>query len=222
MKEPIDTPQELGRNPSTLNTTENWPTAEFLAALKAQAKPDMMDDVIAYIAKRASWLQHQHGNGAKDLIAAMANDALSDTFTGRVTWDPMRCPLELHLKSVIRSRLSHDLERAENYEHLEVEDAAEHDVHDAMARAGKPALTATKKVSKYVLRFTDELRTQAADDEEVLKLLDLHLEGVTERRHICHRACMKPAEYHNAFRRLKRLADKISPELRDAALDSIP
>ena len=222
MKEPIDTPQELGRNPSTLNTTEDWPPVEFLAAFKAQAKPDMMDDVISYIAKRATWLQHQHGNGAKDVIAAMANDALGDTFTGRVTWDPMRCPLELHLKSVIRSRLSHDLERAENYEHVEVEDAAEHDVHDAMARTGKPALTATKKVSTYVLRFTEELRTQAANDEEVLKLLDLHLEGITERRHICHRANMKPAEYHNAFRRLKRLADKVSPELRDAALDSIP
>ena len=90
-----------------------------------------------------------------------------------------------------------------------------------MLRDGKPSTTAPKKVSKHVKRFTDELRREAANDEPVLKIIDLHLQDITDRRHICHMTGMRPADYHNAFRRLKRLADKISPELRDAARETI-
>jgi hypothetical protein len=224
MKEPTDTPQELGRTANPQNTpiaSDEWPTSEFLAAFKAQAKQDMMDDVVAYIAKRATWLQHQHGDRVNDLITEMVTDALGDTFEGRITWDPLRCPLELHLKSTIRSRLAKQLERAENYEHVDVFEAPEHEVEDAFVRDDKPALTPTKKVSKYVKRFTDELRAQAADDAPVLKIIDLHLQDITDRRHICHMTGMRPADYHNAFRRLKRLADKIPADLRAAARDAI-
>src|SRR5207249_4954999 len=59
MKEPSTTPQELGRNPNIQIAGEEGPSAEFLAAFKAQATQDMMDDVVAYIAKRATWLRHQ-------------------------------------------------------------------------------------------------------------------------------------------------------------------
>jgi hypothetical protein len=221
MKEPTDTHQELERNTTKLTPTAHEHTAEWLAAFKAQAKQDMMDDVVAYIAKRATWLEHQHGTRVNDVIFEMVTDALGDTFEGRVTWDPMRCPLELHIKSIIRSRLAKDLERAENYQVLDVEEAPEHEVNDALTRDGKAPTTATKKVSKYVKRFTDELRRQAANDEPVLKIIELHLQDITDRRHICHMTGMRPADYHNAFRRLKRLADKIPAELRSAALDSI-
>lgn len=221
MKEPTDTRQELERNTTNLTPSAHEHTAEWLAAFKVQAKQDMMDDVVAYIAKRATWLEHQHGDRVNDVIIEMVTDALGDTFEGRITWDPRRCPLELHLKSTIRSRLGKELERAENYEHVDVFEAPEREVEDAFARDDKPALTPTKKVSKYVERFTEELRAQAADDAPVLKIIDLHLQDITDRRHICHMTGMRPADYHNAFRRLKRLADKIPAELRAAARDAI-
>lgn len=221
MKEPINTPQELGRNANAQFASNTEHSIEWLAAFKAQATPEMMDDVVAYVAKRATWLEHQHGNRVGEVIFEMVNDALGDTFERRVTWDPMRCPLELHLKSIVRSRLAKDLERAENYQIVNVEEAPEHEVNDALTRDGRAPITATKKVSKFVKHFTDELRRQAADDEPVLKIIELHLQDITDRRHICHMTGMRPADYHNAFRRLKRLADKISPDLRAAALDSI-
>jgi hypothetical protein len=224
MKDPTDTPQELGRTANTQNTPiagEEWPTVEFLAAFKAQANQDMMDDVVAYIAKRATWLKHQHEDRVNDVIREMVTDALGDTFEGRITWDPLRCPLALHIKSTIRSRLCKDLERAENWENVDVYEAPEGEVEDAFLRDDKPAPTATKKVSKYVQRFTDALRAEAADDPVVLKIIDLHLQDITDRRHICHMTGMRPADYHNAFRRLKRLADKIPADLRAAARDSI-
>ena len=55
----------------------------------------------------------------------------------------------------------------------------------------------------------------------MLKLIDLSLDDITERRHICHRTGMSPSAYHNAFRRLQRLADKIPMNLRTAALASL-
>ena len=76
---------------------EEWPTVEFLAAFKAQTNQELMDDVVAYIAKRATWLKHQHEDRVNDVILEMVTDALGDTFEGRITWEPLRCPLALHL-----------------------------------------------------------------------------------------------------------------------------
>jgi len=49
-------------------------------------------------------------------------------------------------------------------------------------------------------------------------LIDCYLEDITERGPICHKAQLTPGEYHNAFRRLKRLAEKLPHDLRTAAL----
>jgi len=63
----------------------------------------------------------------------MVSDALGDTFAGVVTWNPLRCSLALHLRSVIRSRLSHELERNEDHPHVDIETAAEHEVNEALS-----------------------------------------------------------------------------------------
>ncbi len=226
MKEPTYTPPATGADSGTKTSTgtheENRPSIEWLAAFKAQATQDMMDDVVGYVAKRSSWLHHQHGSGTTAFINEMIVDALGDTFSSVVAWDPSRCPLALHVKSVIRSRLSHALDRAEDLEHVDVDEAPDHVVHEAMANAGKPAIVPTKKLSLYVKQFVDQLRVLAADDLPVSKLIDLHLQDITERRHICHMTGMSPSAYHNAFRRLQRLADKIPTSLRNAAVDLLP
>ena len=225
MKEPTFTPAATGANSNTQTTTgkpnDDGPSLKWIAAFKAQATAEMMDDVVAYVAKRATWIAHQQERSAKDVINDMVVEALGDTYAGVVAWDPARCPLALHLKSVIRSRLSHELERTEDYQHVEIDDAPEHIVHEAMATAGKTALVPTKRLSVYVKQFVDRLRELAEDDLPVLKLIDLSLEDITERRHICHMTGMSPSAYHNAFRRLQRLADKIPMNLRTAALASL-
>jgi hypothetical protein len=125
-------------------------------------------------------------------------------------------PLALHLKSVIRSRLSHELERAEDYPHVDIDDAPEDEVNEALVKAGKAS--STKRLGHYVKEFADRLRAAAANDPAVLKLIELHLQGLSERRQICHVLGMRPGDYHNAFRRLKRLAEKLPEELRMSAV----
>lgn len=209
MKEPTTTLQQLERNsntPTTGSATDAEPSLEWIAAFKAQATQDMMDDVAAYVARRTTWSRTRQGRAADTGIRATVADALGDTFAGVVAWDPLRCPLALHLKGVIRSRLSHELARAEDYPQVDIDAAPEHDVNEALVKAGRAS--PTKRLSCYVKEFTNRLRAAAEDDPAVLKLIDLHLQDITERRQICHMLGMRPGDYHNAFRRLKRLAER--------------
>lgn len=223
MKETNMTPQQLWRTGVGAKNQEETavnegPSPAWRAQFKAQATQDMMDDVYGYVAKRATWIEHQQGRRAPGLIREMIQDALGDTFAGIVTWDPSRCSLALHLKSVIRSRLSHELERAEQFAHVGVDDAPEVDVSAVMERSAK---TTDPKLDEYVEEFARRLRDLASDDEAVLALLESYLSGVTERAQICRATGMTKAAYHNAHRRLKRLADKLPEHLRAAALDTL-
>lgn len=146
MKETNITPQQLWRTEiadqqsdrEAHPSTEEWPPPTWRAQFKAQANDDMMDDVYGYVAKRATWIEHQQGRRAPGLVREMIRDALGDTFAGIVKWDPSRCSLALHLKTVVCSRLSHEFDRAEQFTHLNVADAPEGEVNDALAADKKP------------------------------------------------------------------------------------
>ena len=46
---------------------EAWPPT-WRAQFKAQATNEMMEDVCAYVAKRATWIEHQQGRRTPGLI----------------------------------------------------------------------------------------------------------------------------------------------------------
>ena len=200
-----------GGCPSDVQATdEGWPPPTWRAQFKAQATEDMMEDVYGYVARRATWIQHQQGRRSPGLIRELIQDALGDTFAGIVRWDPSRYPLALHLKMVIRSRLSHEYERAEQFMHSSLVDADELE-----ARSLDPSFDA------YVDEFAARLRHLAGDDDAVLAILDAYLDGITERAKICRATGLTKANYHNAHRRLKRLAEHLPEHLRAAAVAAI-
>jgi len=196
------------------DTEEAWPPPTWRAQFKAQATSDMIEDVYGYVAKRATWIQHQQGRRSPGLIRELIQDALGDTFAGIVRWDPSRCPLSLHLKTVIRSRLSHEYERAEQFAHITIGDADE----TKLARDAEPI---DPGFDTYVDEFETRLRQLAADDPAVLAILDAYLEGITERAKVCRVTGLTKANYHNAHRRLKRLAENLPEHLRAAAIGSL-
>ncbi|HEY5934494.1 MAG TPA: hypothetical protein VIU61_07665 [Kofleriaceae bacterium] len=225
MKDDMNTPPESWRTeeePST-RSISTTPTIEatraWRAAFTAQCTADMMDDVTAYAAKHASWIEQRTRRRDPDLVEELVQDALADTFAGVVTWEPKRCPLALHLKTVIRSRVTHELERAETFEHHALENAAENEVSSAMAATAAP--TSGPELDRYADDFDRRLRKLAAGDEGVITLIELYREGVTEKRDVCRVAKMKGAEYHNAHRRLKRLVEKLPQNLRTAAIEEM-
>ena len=224
MKEMNITPQQLWRTAITDNkrdgeaqtqAEEDWPPPTWRAQFKAQANDDMMDDVYGYVAKRATWIQHRQGRRAPGLVREMIQDALGDTFAGIVKWDPSRCSLALHLKTVVCSRLSHEYDRAEHFAHINIADADESTMQEALGGEPKPS---DPNLEAYVDEFEKRLRVLAQDDHAALAILDAYLEGTTERAKVCRVTGLTKATYHNAHRRLKRLAENLPEHLRAAAL----
>ncbi len=201
-------------NPDLGPANDSW-----RAKYKAQCTPDMFDDVVAYVAHRASWVEHQTGRRTPGFIGEMVQDALGDTWAGVVTWDPSACSLAFHLKTVIRSRLSHELERAEAYNHISTEELSEEALHEALEAQQAPS--ASPELVEYADEFSHRLVEAAGDDHEVLKLIELFRDGVTERRECCRLGKMTATAYHNARRRLLRLVANLPATLRRAAIDSL-
>ncbi|MEJ7598477.1 MAG: hypothetical protein WKG01_11255 [Kofleriaceae bacterium] len=224
MKVEIDTPQQLWRTATNTQNESNRIVGEgegdaraWRAAFNSQATDDMMDDVAAYAAFRA----RLHWGGRRDAgyYEELGMDALGDTFAGIVTWDPARCPLALHLKSVIRSRLSHQIERDEACQHVDIDDISEEAVSTAMERT--TPRTSAAELASFGTEFVARLRVVAGADEPVLRLIDLYMNGVTERRDVCRIGGMTARTYHNAHRRLKRMVENLPENLRTAAIGAM-
>lgn len=226
MNDSTDTRQALVRTADENQTPKNENNSHeelgpksprWRATFNAQLTKAVMDDVVGYVAKRASWIEHQAGRRTPGVIREMVQDAIGDTFAGVVTWDPKRCSLAFHLKSVIRSRLAHEMERAEAYDHVSTDVLSEEALSDAMAAVASPA--SKPELVEYVDEFAARLRTDAGDDQHVLALIDCYCDGITERREICRDTRMTARAYHNAHRRLKRLVEHLPEHLRRVAFE---
>lgn len=222
-----NTPQKLWRTEKSNHpiggtighASDEGPSLAWRAAFKAQLTPDMMDDVTAYAARRASWIENQTGIRDPLKVGELVQDALGDTFAQVVAWDPDRCPLALHLKSVIRSRISNELERAEERHRVDIDDAPEDEVSDAMAATATPS--SSSDVDTLADDFASQLRALAHCDEAVLRLIELYVEGITERHLVCRLGKMSKSTYHNAHRRLKRYAQSLPHHLVTAAVEAM-
>ncbi len=142
-------------------------------------------------------------------IADLVQDVLFDTLLGTRDWNPCRCSLRWHVLGAIDSRIGHELDRAKHRPHFSFEvlnDALIVDVEDALAAANpasnpEDALLATQVLAK--------LRELAADDHEVLALLDAICAGLVERADVMSATGMSPRQYDAARNRLDRLVEEL-------------
>jgi hypothetical protein len=192
------------------------PPPEWRAMFRAQATHDTIDDVTAYTGSHASWLEYETGRRRPGTVEDMVHDALADTFAGVVTWKPERCTLAMHLKSAIRTRLSHEIDRADHYKHVRMQDMSDSAATAVIALDAAPSTTGHK--NRFAEEFTAKLRELAAGDEPVLQLVECYLAGIVERRKVCRSTGMTTTTFHNADRRLHRMVEKLPEELRTAAL----
>jgi hypothetical protein len=215
---PYVVPKGLAKKPKRLR--QPWtPPPEWRALFRAQATPEMIDDVVAYTASHASCVAYLNGRRTPATVFEMVQDSLGDTFAGVVTWHPDRCSLGMHLKSVIRSRLSHEFERAEHLKHVSLPDVGDRRATEAIAIDAAPSATGRK--NRFAEEFTERLRALADGDEPVLQLIECYCDGITERRKVCRATGMTTTTFHNADRRLQRLVTNLPEELRMAALGAM-
>ena len=196
------------------------PSPEWRAQFTAQATREMTDAVTAYAASCGrSLAAYKNGRRNPSTVEEMVLDAAGDTFRGIVKWNPARCTLEMHLKSVIRSRVAHEYDREDDIKHYTLGHLSDRRLSGAIAIDAPPS--STGRVNRSAEAFTTRLRDLAGGDEPVLQLIDCYREGITERRKVCAATGMTKGTFHNADRRLKRLVKNLPEDMCTDALASL-
>jgi len=208
-----NTTQELGR------TEEVIRDAAWEHAYLAQLTDELADSVAAFAKKRASWLNGKRKRKDDFLWKELYQDAITDTWTGDVTWDPHKAPLDLHLKRVIRSRTSMMMKHLTKFPRVSTYGAKldlELEMSESMAadRASERGVD----LRGYVDDVIAALYRLAIDDDTVTKILDCFGDGVIDRRDIIRATGMPAPTYDSARRRLLALVDNLPQELRDEAI----
>ena len=226
-----DTHQQLGRTDSSIKRDEKWQ-----AAFMAQLTRDLGEKVAAYARKRAAYIEAKTGSDP-NLARELYQDAVTDTWTGDLTWDPLRTSLELHLKRAIRSRTSNQLKHLDQFPHFSISHRPSNQDDEEIAETTEPMCIELERSMSEVMEseragnrcdlpsfidaLIEALALLANGDEEVLQILYCFGRGITERRDIMHETGMSSTTYHNARRRMLRLREQLPQHIRDAAIDAM-
>lgn len=200
--------------------TESWRTA-----FDEQATDEAMAQVLAFAASYAAMIENATRRRDPLIARELAIDAMADTFTGKVTWDPEKAPLVAHLCQVVRSRTSHELDRARNFRHVSLEREASMALERATSEAmvgGRSDDGESEGLVSRARASLDAVRRLAVRDPAVMLLLDAFDEGFTERQPVMRFTGMSAVTYENALRRMRRLSKKVRRELRDSEMQVTP
>jgi hypothetical protein len=152
-------------------------------------------------------------------------DAIGDTWSGVLSWDPGASSLLDHLQATIRSRARHQWHRSKRFPAASL-DAPEDDEDDERAGAlwveveeslasDAPAPDAERRL--LAREVIDRLRGLATDDPELVTVLDAMRAGATERADLIHVTGMSARRLESVRRRLDRLLPQLPASLRPPA-----
>ena len=204
------------------NERDRRPPESWRKAFEEQATDEMMARLYTYAETRARMIQKAARRKDPLVARELVADAMADTFTGAVTWDPDKASLDAHLCCVIRSKSSHVLRHAKRFRYVSLDDDAnrgdslEQETSEAMQRDNLS--NDEQAISVRCRAVIAALRKLAGSDEPVQQILAALEQGATERHEIMKLTGMKSATYHNARRRLARLEEKLPDDVRDDAL----
>lgn len=187
---------------------------EVKAAVE-QLEPSALQKLTLF-AKRGAYALALAGEPvAPDEHEQIVHDAIADTMSLGVTWNRL-IKIEAHLYNVIKRRISNGLRGAKKKVRVEL-DVLDTEEDAAAARRGSE-LEAALGRAQVTQQLYRELRERAANDPEVLSMLDAYHAEVTDRREVMAWTGLTLPEVVNARRRLDRLIAGLPDELRRAAL----
>lgn len=176
-----------------VNTFEKQLTAKLIDGLRNYARPR------AYAVARA-------GRKVDDYYAReLVQDAIGDTWSGTLRWDPKRCTLEHHLIRAIQSRAGKHRKHARDNPHDAIGDftgASQAAEESASSMRADPEDAAQRLYSRETITL---IRNLCADDKQVTRVLDAYESGATTKEDVLAFAKMRDRTYHNAHIRLTRI-----------------
>jgi DNA-directed RNA polymerase specialized sigma24 family protein len=171
----------------------------WLDEFEAQATPALFEKATRYATSRAWGVAKWRGKDDDLYVQELVQDAFGDTLSGTIAWDPTRASLEAHIINAIRGRSRHDRVHARRYRAVEVDHKL----------AAEPADGAGDRAELVMLA----LQELAADDREVVALLEAFSAGACEKAEAMAAAKLGAKPYRNARIRLARLVKQLPPEL---------
>lgn len=187
------------------------PSEGWINALEEQCTEEMLQHALRYARRRARGVGPHVSD---DYSGELVQDALTDTASGVLRWDPSAKMLERHILDVIKMRTHYDRKRGRRFSHesLDVLDVDGETTMMAEVEAallersseapGNPIALATERLAK--------LRQLATGDRTATRLLDALARGATSKADVLRLAELSNVAYVNARRRLRRLATQLS------------
>lgn len=151
--------------------------------------------------------------------------AIAKTLAGTLRWDPVRVDLERHLLGAIAGDISHEIEHALNFPQVSLD--AEHANADQLERETSEAVAGVRETKREVPKQAwwsaamDEFRKHADGDAGVLAIVDAYGHDKLTRRAVMEHTGMSARQYHAAYQRLMRAAQKIDEDVRDLIIQAI-
>lgn len=196
--------------------------AAWEQAFLAQLTDDLADSVVAFAKKRASWLEGKTKRKDAYQWRELYQDAITDTWTGDVTWDPQKAPLDLHLKRVIRSRTTMMMKHLVRFPRVSAHSARldlEHEMSAALV--GERASRSAVDLERHVDDVIAGLHLLAVSDPGVTRILECFSEGLVDRRDILRATGMPAPTYDSARRRLLGFVQHLPHDLREEAIQAM-
>jgi len=190
-----------------------------------QLKDEMMERVVkqtsALIRKVESKTPWRDMQTPDDRLHAV----IVKTLDGTLRWDPSRVDLAGFFLGAIAGEISHELERAQKRDYLSLD--IEHASADQLERETSEAIEAGRESKQEVPKQAwwsiamAEFRRVAGSDPGVLAIADAYGHGKLTRRDVIAHSGMSSRQYHAAYQRLVRVAQKIDDDVRNLIMQAI-
>jgi hypothetical protein len=199
------------------------PSPGVLAAFRAQATPELFKAAERCARKWAN-LPRRAGRRIDNLyIRELVNDAIQDTWTGALQWDPERQTLIQHIRDVIRGRAWNDARQARRFPHVAWNAAANDESSDRIEidvlAACESDELALSGLTQLLETLVTALREHVADNDAALAILDCWAEGIVECDEVMARTGLSRNKFKAGRRRLLSSAQLLSGELHGAVRD---
>ena len=206
------------------------PHEEWREKVEEQANQKMFDRLYRAARTRLRTFAGPTGHVNQADVDDVVASVITDTLDGKLTWNPNTETLEHNLLDAVRFRVRDQWERDQPHLHDPIEEDDGDSSIAELAAAGATVATAPASPTatdraRHIKAVHDEviawLAPRVTDKPEVLRLLELYMQGITDRDELMRAGHMNRATYHNARRCLGRLVQDMPAKLRAAALDAL-
>jgi hypothetical protein len=208
------------------------PPIEIVDRIKREvAAPRFVTDLTIWADRQCGRLLSIEGRLDPQKATELVNAAVVDTCDGVRTWNPAARTLRRHLEQTINSRLWHECERMRRRRFITFATTSADDSQDGAAaieiemseQQEDPRTRPDVRLAQREVRtkIFDVLRERAAQDTELIALLDAYEAGHCRQADAEARVGVRGQAFQNLIRRFKTIRGHIPPELRSAAFEAM-